>query len=143
MAEKNIVHEIEAEKFITALALELKKIPEFEQPEWSYLVKTSASKERPPENPNWWFIRAASILRSLYINGVVGVARLRIKYGSRKDRGMQPERFQKASGKMLRLMLQQAEKAGFVEKTKSKKAGRKLNKKGKEMLEQVATSLKK
>lgn len=94
--------DIEAEKFIKALALELKKIKEFEAPEWTLFVKTGASKQRQPENDEWWYVRAASILRALYVKGVVGVERLRTKYGSRKKRGMAPEKYFKSSGKIIR-----------------------------------------
>ncbi|MEM2784939.1 MAG: 40S ribosomal protein S19 [Candidatus Pacearchaeota archaeon] len=116
-----LVHEIEPMKFILALASELKKMPEFKMPEWAMFVKTGAAKERPPEEKDWWYIRAASILRSVYIRGVVGVSRLRVKYGSRKNRGMRPEKFYKASGKIIRTILQQATKAGLVEHIKGKK----------------------
>ncbi|MEM2017713.1 MAG: 30S ribosomal protein S19e [Candidatus Pacearchaeota archaeon] len=137
-----LVHEIEPMKFILALASELKKMPEFKMPEWAMFVKTGAAKERPPEEKDWWYIRAASILRSVYIRGVVGVSRLRVKYGSRKNRGMRPEKFYKASGKIIRTILQQATKAGLVEHIKGKKTGRRLTKKGKEFLEKLAEKLK-
>ncbi|MEM1536038.1 MAG: 30S ribosomal protein S19e [Candidatus Pacearchaeota archaeon] len=137
-----LVHEIEPMKFILALASELKKMPEFKMPEWAMFVKTGAAKERPPEEKDWWYIRAASILRSVYIKGVVGVSRLRVKYGSRKNRGMRPEKFYKASGKIIRTILQQATKAGLVEHIKGKKTGRRLTKKGKEFLEKLAEKLK-
>ena len=55
-------------------------------------------------------------MRQLYIKGVIGVGKLRTRYGSRKDRGVRPARFKKSSGKILRVILQQAEKAGLVEK---------------------------
>ena len=75
--------------------------------------------------------------------GVVGVERLRTKYGSKKNRGMKPERFVKASGKILRTILQQADAAGFTEIAKdikgvrSKRPGRQLTQKGKEFLESI------
>ena len=54
---------------------------------------------------------------------------------------MKPERFRKASGKMIRTMLQQAEAAGLLEKflevVKGKRLGRQLTAKGKEFLEGV------
>ncbi|MEM2089635.1 MAG: 30S ribosomal protein S19e [Candidatus Pacearchaeota archaeon] len=137
-----LVHEIEPMKFILALASELKKISEFKMPEWAMFVKTSVAKERPPEEKDWWYVRAASILRSVYIKGVVGVSRLRVKYGSRKNRGMRPEKFYKASGKIIRTILQQATKAGLVEHIKGKRTGRRLTKKGKEFLEKLAEKLK-
>ena len=138
------LYDVEAEKFVRALASNLEGkefLGAFEMPEWAYFVKTSAAKERPPMESKWWAIRAASVLRQLYINGVVGVGKLRTRYGGRKDRGVKPKEYRKGSGKIIRVIMQQAEKAGLVEKVKDKKAGRKLTKKGKQLLDEVAKSL--
>lgn len=137
------VHEIPAELFIKNLASRLKNMDEFEMPEWALFAKTGMAKVKPPEEEDWWHARAASILRTLYIKGVVGVTRLRTKYGSRQKRGMRPEHFAKASGKIIRIILQQATKVGLVELAKDKKAGRRLTKKGKDFLEALAAELKK
>jgi len=122
-----------------ALVEELKKIKEIQAPEWSFFVRTGVSKQRVPESPDFWYIRTASILRQLYINGVVGVERLRTRYGGRKNRGVRPAKFKKSSGKMLRLMLQQAEKAGLVEKVTGKQFGRRLTQKGRDFLDSIKT----
>lgn len=132
------IFEKKPDLYIPKLAEELKKMPEFQAPEWVIFVKSGVSKQRVPENPDFWYIRAASILRQLYIQGVVGVSRLRKKYGARKNRGVKPSRFRKASGKMIRVMLQQGEKAGFIEKIKNRdQTGRRLTKKGKEFLDSI------
>lgn len=125
------------EKFIPALADALKNIPEFQFPEWVRFVKSGTSKQRPPADENFWFIRAASILRQLYIKGVVGVGKLRTKYGSKKDRGGRPDEFRKASGKIIRTILQQAEKAGLVEKVSRLQHGRRLTGKGRDFLDSI------
>ncbi|MCR4284568.1 MAG: 30S ribosomal protein S19e [archaeon] len=124
-------------KYIPAIAEALKKIPEFGTPEWAKYVKSGTSKERPPANDDFWFTRAASILRQLYIQGVVGVGRLRTRYGSRKDRGGRPDSFRKAGGKIIRSILQQAEAAGLVEKVAKKQHGRKLTQKGRDFLDSI------
>ncbi len=132
------IYEIPADKYNILLAEALKNNPEFQIPEWALFVKTGVNKSRPPIDSKWWYRRAASILRQIYINGVVGVGRLRTKYGSRKNRGMKPEIFMKSSGKIIRIMLQQAEKAGFLEKVKEgRRFGRRLTKSGKEFLEAI------
>ena len=91
------------EKYVPALAEALKNVPEFEAPEWVMYVKTGVSRERPPMDEDFWFTRSASILRQLYIHGVVGVGKLRTRYGSRKDKGGRPDKFYKASGKIIRV----------------------------------------
>ena len=141
MAE-TIVYDVDADKLIKEIAAKLKGMGEFKVPEWAYFVKTSIARERLPAERDWWFTRAASILRQIYVKGVVGVNRLRVKYGGKQDRGMKPKRFKKGSGKNIRMILQQAEAAGFIEKVKGKRAGRKLTTKGKEFIESIAKSLR-
>lgn len=129
-------------EFNKTLAEALKAIAEIKAPEWSLYVKSGVSKQRIPEDPDFWQKRLASILRQLYIEGVVGVNRLRTKYGSRKNRGMRPARFKKASGKMIRTMLQQAEKAGLVEKVDKRQHGRRLTLKGRQLLDSIKNPVK-
>lgn len=141
--EKNSVYELKSQEYNLKLAEALKSIPEFKEPEWVKFVKSSPSKERPIEDENFWYKRAASILRQIYKKRIVGVNRLRTKYGSKKNRGYKPERFMKAGGKIIRTILQQCDKAGFTEAireikgTKEKRMGRKLTPKGKKFLEEL------
>ncbi len=144
MAEKkNSVYELNPQEYNIKLAEALKKVSEFKEPEWAKFVKSSPSKERPIEDADFWHKRAASVLRQIYKKGVVGVNRLRTRYGSKKNRGMKPERFIKAGGKIIRTILQQADKAGFTETikevkgTREKRPGRKLTEKGKRFLEEI------
>ena len=141
--EKNPVYELGSGEYNLKLAEALKKIPEFKQPEWSAFVKSSPSKERPIDDPDFWYKRAASILRQIYKNKTLGVNRLRTKYGSKKNRGMKPERFRRAGGKIIRVSLQQSDSAGFTEIIKKikgvreRKPGRQLTEKGKKFLESI------
>jgi len=140
----NPVYELPSDEYNVKLAEVLKSISEFEAPEWSFFVKTGVSKDRPPQEIDFWFKRAASILRQIYINNVVGVNRLRTRYGSKQNRGVKPEKFKKSSGKIIRVILQQAEAAGILEKHNipGKRAGRKVTDKGKELLEGVGINEK-
>ena len=108
------VNDIGPEKANQLLASELKKIDKITPPSWASFVKTGHHKERPPENPDWWFIRAASILKNIYNHGPVGVSKMRSRYGGKKDRGRKPERFTKASGNIIRKIVQQLESAELV-----------------------------
>jgi small subunit ribosomal protein S19e len=129
------VRTIEPGKYNQLLADALKKLPEFEKPEWVDFVKTGTNKQRPTSEPDFWHKRAASVLRQLYTNGTVGVQRLRTRYGGRKNRGMRPPRFVKGGGKIIRVIMQQSDAAGLTEKVKGKRSGRQLTKKGKEFME--------
>src|SRR3989338_10709175 len=104
--EKNSVYEMNSQEYNLKLASALKNVPEFEKPNWVDFVKSSPSKERPIEDEDFWHKRAASVLRQIYKKKIVGVNRLRTRYGSKKNRGMKPERFVKAGGKIIRTILQ-------------------------------------
>ncbi len=132
------IRAIQPAKYNSVLAEALKKIPEFSKPEWADFVKTSTHKSRPPFEEDFWYKRAASILRQIYIRKLVGVNRLRTRYGGRKKRGYKPEEFRKSGGKIIRTILQRAEKTGFLEKSKEKKAGRQLTEKGRNFMEDLA-----
>ncbi len=141
--EKNAVYDLNTQEYNLKLAEALKKIPEFHEPEWVKFVKSGTAKQRPIEDIDFWHKRAASILRQIYKKKIVGVSRLRTRYGSRKSRGFKPEEFRKAGGKIIRTILQQADKAGFTEiakvikGVKSRKPGRQLTEKGKKFLEEI------
>ncbi len=132
------VTEVPADRFIEKLASYLKdRIVELRPPTWAYMAKTGANREKPPEDPNWWYYRAASILRKLYIRGKpVGIERLRTVYGGRKNRGVRPEHFRKGSGSIVREILQQLERAGLVRKIPGK--GRVLSPAGYSLLDHIA-----
>jgi small subunit ribosomal protein S19e len=140
---ENSIYETNAQEYNSKLAEALKGISEFEAPEWSAFVKSGPAKDRPAEDPDFWYKRAASILRQIYKMGIVGTNRLRTKYGSKKNRGFKPEEFRKASGKIIRTILQQSDAAGLTEIAKdirgvrSKRPGRQLTEKGKKLLESV------
>ncbi|MHA1214923.1 MAG: 30S ribosomal protein S19e [Candidatus Hodarchaeales archaeon] len=101
---------------IKAISEELKANQEiFKPPEWADYVKLGVAKENAPEQrKDWWYVRVASILRKIYLNGPIGVIHLRKMYGSRKNRGSKPEKTFKGSGAIIRLAIHQLEKAGYV-----------------------------
>ena len=110
-------------------------------PEWAIYAKTGVSRERPPEDPDWWFIRSASMLRKIYLDGPVGVSRLRSYYGGRHRRGHKPAHFARGGGKIIRTILQDLEKLGLIEKTE-KPNGRKLTSEGQKFLNSIAKGIK-
>ncbi len=132
------IRTINPQKYNKELAEALKELIEFKKPEWLSFVKSGTHRQRPIAEPDFWHKRAASILRQIYVRKLVGVQRLRTRYGGRKDRGMKPPRFKKSSGKIIRTLLQQSDLAGLTEKAKSKKAGRQLTAKGKSFMEALA-----
>jgi len=133
------VKEVPPSALIKQLAEELKKVEAIAPPEWSRFAKTGSHRERPPVQPDWWYTRAASVLRRLYMDSPVGISRLRTFYGGRKHRGQAPEHFHKSGGKVIRVALQQLEKAGLVSKVERR--GRKLTPKGAKMIDSLAKQM--
>jgi len=114
------IKDADANKLIKEVAEAIKKKEELTPPAWAKFAKTGVHKEKPPIEIDWWYARAASVLRTIYLNSPVGVSKLRSKYGGKKNRGVKTEKFKKGSGSVIRKILQQLEKAGLI---KQKKAG--------------------
>ncbi len=132
------VKDVPPDRLIRALAQYLKEnVPELKPPEWAFYTKTGCHAERVPQDPDWWYVRAASILRKLYLHGPVGVERLRAAYGGRADLGMKRKHVKKGGGSHIRKVIQQLEQAGLVAKLGNK--GRVLTPKGRSLLDRVAT----
>ena len=132
------VYDVKAEPLIKKVANHLED--EIEEPDWTSYVKTGVSKERPPQQDNWFYIRTAAILRQVYTDGPVGVSKLRTKYGDRANHGHGPEHMEKASGKVIRTALQKLEEQELVETEEGE--GRKITSKGKQLLDQKSSKLR-
>jgi len=133
------VFDIPADMLIRQTAEELKKNPQVQPPAWAGFAKTGIHKEMPPEDPDWWFTRAASVLRRVYIDGPVGIQRMRSFYGGARDRGANPSQFRKGSGAVVRTILQQLEEVGYIAHDRN---GRKVSAAGRAFLDGVARDLK-
>jgi small subunit ribosomal protein S19e len=132
------VYDVPPDKLVKMVGEKLKKNKSIALPKWGIDVKRGSNKELPPENEDWWWVRCASVLRQIYLHGPVGVARLRTYYGGRR-RGTKKGRFREASGKIIREVLAQLERAGYVTKTKR---GRKISPEGQKFLDNTAYELK-
>ena len=135
-------YDVPAHILMETLAQHLKKnVDEIVPPAWSSFVKTGSHTIRPPQNPDWWFTRCASLLRKIYVKGPIGVVHLRSEYGGRKDRGVRPEHARMGGGAIVRKALQQLEEAGLVEPSRNK--GRVLTKEGRRLLNDLSAEIKK
>lgn len=133
------VYDIPPQMLIAAVAEKLKGSEAVQPPEWAKFAKTGVHKEAPPEEEDWWYTRAASVLRRVYIDGPVGIQRMRTFYGGKRDRGANPYQFRKGSGSVPRVILQQLEAAGYVERVRG---GRRITPAGQAFLDNAAGSLK-
>jgi small subunit ribosomal protein S19e len=94
----------------------------------------------PPDSLSWWYTRAASIARQVYLHPNTSVGDLRNRYGGRQHNGAAPCHFAKASGKVLRTILHQLEAIEWVRKDGP---GRVLTAKGQRQLDSIAQEVSK
>ncbi len=133
------VYDIPADMLIRQVAEELKKNPHIQPPDWAGFAKTGVHQQMPPENDDWWYVRAASVFRRVYIDGPIGTQKMRTIYGGKRDRGSAPSQFRRGSGSIIRKVLQQLEAAGYVSRTGE---GRVVTAAGRSFIDNVAHSLK-
>eukprot|EP00392_Amoebophrya_sp_AT5.2_P010091 g10144.t1 len=131
------VKDVKAQKFITAFAKHMKRQGKFELPKWADVVKTGVSRELPPMDQDWLYIRAASVARYVYNRGGSGVGAFRKVYGSQQRRGTCKPHFCKSGGKIIRYCMQQLEEIGILE-VDEKTGGRKITPEGQREMDTVA-----
>lgn len=136
------MRDVNHQELVEKLAVKLKDIAI--PPTWAEYVKTGHGKQRPPVRKDWWQVRAAAVLLSINKLGPVGVSKLSVKYGNRKNRGYKPEKFAPGSRNVLRKILQQIESAKLVEqKEVNGHKGRIITKAGNKMINDSAKEIKK
>lgn len=129
------VYDVPADLLIRKVAEALKSRQDVKPPAWAAFAKTGVHKEMPPEDPDWWYIRSAAVLRRVYVDGPLGVQRMRSFYGGAKNRGSRPNAFRRGSGSILRKALQQLEACKFILKDKT---GRRISPEGQAFLDAMA-----
>ncbi len=138
-----MMFDVDQGAIVTALAAELKRQNVVVPPDWAAFAKTGHHREHPPVDDDWWYVRAASVLRTIYLRGPIGTQKLRIRYGGRKNRGVSPDKFYPAGGNHLRKILQQLEAAKLiVQAEKGVHKGRVVTPLGRKLLHAIAGVVK-
>ncbi|MCJ1421058.1 40S ribosomal protein S19 [Xylographa parallela] len=132
---------LQAQKFINAYSAFLKRQGKLPIPGWVDTVKTSHSNELPPQSIDWFYTRAASVARHVYLRKTVGVGRMRKAHGSTKNRGSRPSHHVDASGSVDRKVMQALEKIGVLEQDEEK-GGRRITQSGRRDLDRKLHFLK-
>ena len=135
------VKDVSAHDFVVAYAQHLKRQGKMELPKWVDLVKTASHKELSPYDGDWYYIRAASIARKIYLRPNTGIGALTKVYGSRERNGTHTEHFHKASGGIIRNIIHQLEAIKVLEKVEGGK-GRRVTRIGQQDLDRIAGQLK-
>merc|ERR1711988_1174022 len=131
------VKDVAAQEFVVQYAMHLKRSGKMELPKWADLVKTGTTKELAPYDPDWYYIRAASIARKVYLRGGIGVGSFKRIFGGRKHRGTRPETFMTGSGSVCRHILKELESLKIIEKVPDGK-GRRISPQGQRDLDSIA-----
>ena len=138
-----------ANLFINGLAAFFKEKNVVKLTKWSYLVKSSHANEVVPLDPDYMFYKAAAICRILYVtkSKAIGVGSLKSFFGKKMRRGVEPPKFMKAAGKIIRELVKQLKNNGYVENygTKGKEVtfGLALTKQGRTELDKIASKVMK
>ncbi|ESP87333.1 30S ribosomal protein S19e [Candidatus Halobonum tyrrellensis] len=132
------LYDVPADALIEAVAERLEE--RVDEPAWVEFTKTGSSRELPPQQDDFWYVRTASLLRKVADNGPIGVERLATEYGGSK-RGstrykVSPPEHAAGSRKIIRVALQQLEEEEFVETAKGE--GRRVTAEGRAFLDEVA-----
>jgi small subunit ribosomal protein S19e len=130
------VRDVDAQKFINAYAQFLKRQGKLAIPGWVDTVKTGASRELPPQDPDWFYVRAASVARHVYLRKTVGVGRIAKAHGSAKNRGSRPSHHVDASRSVDRKVMQALEQLGVLEQDEEK-GGRRITQSGQRDLDRM------
>lgn len=133
------LYDVPVEDLLAELATRLQD--HIEEPDWAAFVKSGPDRELPPDDPDFWYRRAASIFRTVAMEGPVGVGSLATAYGGPKQGSnryrVAPTHRADASRKIIRTILQQLEDAGFVEESPGDR-GRIVTPEGRSFLDDTA-----
>ncbi len=137
-------YDVPAEKLVAKAAEALKQLGSVKPPEWARFAKTGVCSERPPDQKDWWYLRSAAVLRKIYIAGPIGIRHLCKAYGKKKSLGVRPATVYPSSGSVMRKVVQQLEKSGFIVRIdKGKRTlGRTLTPKGRKFLDGLSHQVK-
>ncbi|MDA4128774.1 MAG: 30S ribosomal protein S19e [Thaumarchaeota archaeon] len=131
-------YDVPARELLSALTEKVKTLPTMEVPGWASIVKTGSHAERPPHEASWWYARAASILRKLYLHGPLGLSEFQISYGGAKTTGYSYKHHRDSGSSAIRKILKQLEQAELVAKTPK---GRVLTPKGTALLDGLSRDI--
>jgi small subunit ribosomal protein S19e len=135
------VKDVPADEFIKACADYLKRQPKFDVPKFHDIVKTGVHKELAPYDEDWFYIRAASVARKVYLRSGTGVGALKKWYGGSNSahRGTKKAHFSKAGGAIIRKAMAELAKLDLMDHAAD--GGRVITSKGRAELDRIAGNI--
>jgi small subunit ribosomal protein S19e len=131
--------DVPASALLPRVASELKTRNAVAPPVWASFARTGVHTQRAPSQPDWWYMRSASVLRKISLKGTSGVARLASEYGGKRDRGSAPYHARTGSRSVLRDIVQQLEKSGLLQTQKNR--GRRVSAEGQRLLDTASRAV--
>ena len=102
------------------------------------MYKSGACCQRIPQERDWYYIRAVSLLKYLHTNPL-GIKKLLKRYGKMRSRGSAPSKRYLASGFLTRHLVQELERVGYLA---IHPKGRYTSLKGKQLLLNAVAEMK-
>lgn len=135
------LYDAPTEEFLAELSDRL--ADRIEEPDWVEFTKAGPDRELPPQQDDFWYNRAASLLRKVEIRGPIGIERLSTEYGGSKSGSnryrVSPASHSDGSKNIIRTILQQLEEEGLVETAQGE--GRRITSEGRSLLDEVAADV--
>lgn len=129
-------YDVPANPLIERLATKLTAMEAIKQPDWAKFVKTGPHRDKAPAREDWWTIRAAAVLRKVYMKGPIGVERLSAEYGGRCDHGSAPYHAVRGSRAIARAVIKQLEASKLVKIERGR--GRSLTSTGQSLVDNTS-----
>ena len=108
------VFRVQPAPLLRAIADTLKKNQQIALPKDVDLIKTGSSRENAPSDRDWFYMRMAAIIRQAMCKGRVSLKGLAYRFGARKNRGVRPSKFARASTFVIGSAIEQLEKIGWI-----------------------------
>ena len=134
------LRDVSGAKWVKAMAAHLKQSGKLFVPNCTELMKQSHANERAPQNPDWFFLRCAAVLRRVYVRPGTGYGGLSKAFGLKKNNGSRPEKPIKASRGLLHWACRSLEGLKLLQK--GKESGRVLTREGRRKCDAIAFNVK-
>ncbi len=131
------IFEADAQKLINLASSRLKESG-IAKPAYIPYVKTGPGKERVPASEDFFYFRCASVLRQVYMNGPIGISKLRTKYGAKRQHVVHRHHHARSGGSIIKDAFDALEKKGYIKTTKQ---GRVMTPAGKSFLDKLSNEI--
>jgi small subunit ribosomal protein S19e len=129
-------NDVPATLLIERLATKLTGYEAIKQPDWAMFAKTGTHREKSPAREDWWTLRAAAVLRKIYLKGPIGVERLAAEYGGKTDKGSAPYHAVRGSRALARAMIKQLETSKLIKIERGR--GRSISNSGQSLVDNTS-----